>query len=119
MTSAELMRERGLEIDHAIVQRWVVIYTPILEAEFRKMKKAVGTSWRMDETYIKVKGKWHYLYRAVDKKGKTIDFLLTQKRDKLAAKRFLIKAIGNNRVPGKVTITMEVRRTDLLSRAVQ
>lgn len=63
----ELMRERGVEIDHATVQLWVVKYTPILEVEFRKRKKAVGTSWRMDETYIKVKSKWHYLYRAVDK----------------------------------------------------
>ena len=59
----------------------------------RKRKRAVGTSWRMDETYIKVKGKWRYLYRAVDKAGKTIDFLVTKNRDKLAAKRFLIKAI--------------------------
>ena len=65
----ELMRERGVEIDHATVQRWVVKYTPILEEEFRKRKKTVGTSWRMDETYIKVKGIWHYLYRAVDKEG--------------------------------------------------
>ncbi len=73
----ELMEERGVELDHATIQRWVVKYTPILEVEFRKRKKAVGTSWRMDETYIKVKGKWHYLYRAVDKEGKTIDFLLT------------------------------------------
>ncbi len=74
----ELMKERGIELDHATVQRWVVKYTPILEVEFRKRKKAVGTSWRMDETYIKVKGKWRYLYRAVDKDGKTIDFLLTK-----------------------------------------
>ena len=58
----------------------------------------------MDETYIKVKGKWHYLYRAVDKEGKTIDFLLTTNRDKLAAKRFLLKAIDNNGVPEKITI---------------
>ncbi len=100
----ELMRERGVEIDHVTVQRWVVKYTPTLEAEFRKRKKTVGTNWRMDETYIKVKGKWHYLYRAVDKEGKTIDFLLTKKRDKLAAKRFLTKAIGNNGVPEKATI---------------
>src|SRR5210317_1437406 len=72
----ELMKERGVKLHHATVQRWVVKYTPILEVEFRKRKKAVGTSWRMDETYIKIKGKWRYLYRAVDKEGKTIDFLL-------------------------------------------
>ena len=100
----ELMRERGVEIDHATVQRWVVKYTPLLETEFRKKKKAVGTSWRMDETYIKVKGIWHYLYRAVDKEGNTIDFLLTRKRDKKAAKRFLIKAIDNHGFPEKITI---------------
>ncbi len=100
----ELMRERGIEIDHAAVQRWVVKYTPIMEVEFRKRKKTVGTSWRMDETYIKVKGIWHYLYRAVDKEGNTIDFLLTKKRDKKAAKRFLIKAINHNGFPEKITI---------------
>jgi putative transposase len=100
----ELMEERGVELDHATVQRWVVKYTPILEVEFRKRKKAVGTSWRMDETYIKVKGIWHYLYRAVDKEGNTIDFLLTRKRDKKAAKRFLIKAINHNGFPEKITI---------------
>jgi len=100
----ELMEERGVELDHATVQRWVVQYTPILEVEFRKRKKAVGTSWRMDETYIKVKGIWHYLYRAVDKEGNTIDFLLTRKRDKKAAKRFLIKAINHNGFPEKITI---------------
>ncbi len=100
----ELMRERGVEIDHATVQRWVVKYTPIMEVEFRKRKKTVGTSWRMDETYIKVKGIWHYLYRAVDKEGNTIDFLLTRKRDKKAAKRFLIKAINHNGFPEKITI---------------
>jgi len=99
----ELMKERGVEVDHATVQRWVVKYTPILEVEFRKKKKAVGTSWRMDETYIEVKGIWNYLYRAVDKEGKTIDFLLTRKGDKKAAKRFLIKAI-NNCFPEKITI---------------
>ncbi|MCP4338813.1 MAG: IS6 family transposase [Desulfobulbaceae bacterium] len=100
----ELMKERGVEVDHATVQRWVVKYIPLLEIEFRKKKKAVGTSWRMDETYIKVKGIWHYLYRAVDKEGNTIDFLLTRKRDKIAAKRFLIKAINNNGFPEKITI---------------
>jgi putative transposase len=100
----ELMKERGVEVDHATVQRWVVKYIPLLEIEFWKKKKTVGTSWRMDETYIKVKGIWHYLYRAVDKEGNTIDFLLTRKRDKKAAKRFLIKAINHNGFPEKITI---------------
>ena len=83
----ELMEERGVEVDHSTVQRWVVKYTPLLETEIRKRKKTVGTSWRMDETYIKVKGIWHYLYRAVDKENNTIDFLLTRKRDKKTARR--------------------------------
>lgn len=66
----ELMEERGVEVDHSTVQRQVVKYTPFLETEIRKRKKAVGSSWRMDETSIKVKGVWHYLYRAVDKEKK-------------------------------------------------
>ena len=64
---------RGLNIDHATLQRWVVKFMPILEGTFRKRKKPVNGSWRMDETYIKVKGKWVYLYRAADKYGDTID----------------------------------------------
>ena len=100
----ELIAERGVHVDHSTVQRWVVKYTPLLEAEIRKRKKAVGTSWRMDETYIKVKGVWHYLYRAVDKENNTIDFLLTKKRDKKSAKRFLVKAINDNGLPEKINI---------------
>jgi putative transposase len=100
----ELMEERGVEVDHSTVQRWVVKYTPLLETEIRKRKKTVGTSWRMDETYIKVKGIWHYLYRAVDKENNTIDFLLTRKRDKKSAKGFFIKAISNNGLPEKINI---------------
>ena len=100
----ELMQERGVDVDHATLQRWVVKYTPMVEANFRKKKRTVGRSWRMDETYIKIKGQWYYLYRAVDKEGNTIDFLLTKKRDTKAAKRFLIKAIGSNGRPEKITI---------------
>jgi len=100
----ELMEERGIKLDHATVQRWVIKYTPLIEAEFRKKKKAVGSSWRMDETYIKIKGTWYYLYRAVDKEGNTIDFLLTKKRDTKAAKRFLGKAINHNGLLEKITI---------------
>jgi len=100
----ELMEERGVEVDHSTVQRWVAKFTPLLEAEIRKRKKAIGTSWRMDETYIKVKGVWHYLYRAVDKENNTIDFLLTKKRDQNSAKKFFIKAISNNGLPEKINI---------------
>ena len=75
-----------------------------MEKIFRKHKRKVGSSWRMDETYIKVKGVWKYLYRAVDKEGKTIDFLLAAKRDKAAAMRFFEKAIHDNGFPEKVAM---------------
>jgi putative transposase len=100
----ELMEERGVPIDHATIQRWVVKYSPQLEEAFRRRKRPVRGSWRMDETYIKVKGQWRYLYRAVDKTGQTIDFLLTEERDEQAAKRFLTKAIRRHGVPEKITI---------------
>ncbi|WP_423063547.1 IS6 family transposase [Candidiatus Paracoxiella cheracis] len=101
----ELMLERGVNVDHSTINRWVIKYAPLLEAEFRKKHKSpVGGSWRMHETYIKVKGDWHYLYRAVDKEGNTIDFLLSKQRDKQAAKRFFKKAIGTHGLPKKVTI---------------
>ena len=101
----ELMAERGVSVDHSTVNRWVVKYSPKLEAAFTKRyKKTVGRSWRMDETYIKVKGEWCYLYRAVDKSGDTIDFMLSKDRDEKAAKRFFNKAIGYSEKPEKVTI---------------
>jgi putative transposase len=77
----ELALERGLKVDHSTVNRWVIDYSPQLEESFRQHhKRPVGMSWRMDETYIKVKGKWVYLYRAVDKEGKTVDFRLSEQR---------------------------------------
>ena len=101
----EMMRERGVAVDHSNVYRWVRKFTPQLEAAFRKGKKRpVGKSWRMDETYVSVKGQWRYLYRAVDKAGHTVDFLLTAHRDKKAALRFFKKAVGQHGLPDKVTI---------------
>ena len=101
----ELMPERGVSIDHSTVNRWVIKYSPLLEAKFTNhYKKKIGSSWRMDETYIKVKSKWCYLYRAVDKSGNTIDFMLSKKRDLKAAKRFFCKGRGFNGQPEKVTI---------------
>ena len=73
----EMMEERDVKVDHSTVSRWPIRFLPLLEKIFRKYKRSVGGSWRLDETYIKVKGTWKYLYRAVDKDGKTIDFLLT------------------------------------------
>src|SRR6201988_5346649 len=100
----ELMQERGVSIDHSTVNRWVIKYSPPLEDAFHRRKRPVGRSWRMDETYIKIKGEWRYLYRAVDKQGQTIDFLLTEHRDQEAALRFLKKAIRRHGVPEKITI---------------
>jgi putative transposase len=100
----ELMEERGVKVDHSTINRWVIKYSPQLEEAFHRRKRAVWVSWRMDETYIKVKGVWHYLYRAVDKQGQTIDFLLTEHRDQEAALQFLKKAIRRHSVPEKITI---------------
>jgi putative transposase len=100
----ELMEERGVLLDHATIQRWVVTYSPQLEEAFHQRKRPVWVSWRMDETYIKVKGQWYDLYRAVDKTGQTSDFLLTEQRDERAAKRFLTQAIRRHGVPEKITI---------------
>ena len=99
-----MMDERGVEVDHSTLNRWVLKYVPLLEKQFRARKRPVGSSWRMDETYVKVKGVWKYLYRAVDKAGATVDFLLTAKRDRKAALRFLCKAIRYNGTPAKITI---------------
>lgn len=100
----EMMEERGVVVDHSSINRWAIRFLPLLEKVFRKYKRPVGGSWRMDETYIKVKGVWKYLYRAVDKEGNTVDFLLTAKRDKAAAKRFFDKAMQAHGVPEKVTM---------------
>jgi putative transposase len=81
----ELIQECGVSVDHATIQPWVVKYSPLLEEAFHRRKRPVWVSWRMDETYIKAKGEWKYLYRAVDKYGQTIDFLLTETRDQEAA----------------------------------
>jgi len=100
----ELMEERGVEVDHSTINRWVIKYSPQLEEAFHRRKRPVWVSWRMDETYIKVKGEWKYLYRAVDKYGQTIDFLLTEQRDTEAALKFLKKAIRRNGLPTTITI---------------
>ena len=97
----EMMEERGVSVDHFSITRWAIRFLPLIEKMARKHELLVGGSWRMDETYIKVKGVWKYLYRAVDKQGKTVDFLLTAKRDMVAAKRFFDKAMGANGDPDK------------------
>ncbi|MDE9448091.1 IS6 family transposase, partial [Xenorhabdus bovienii] len=100
----EMMAERGIEVDHSTLHRWVTRLVPLLDKAFRRYKRPVGRRWRMDETYIKVKGQWKSLYRAVDTTGQTIDFLLTAKRDAPAALRFFHKAIRHHGEPEVVTI---------------
>ncbi|MCP9270404.1 IS6 family transposase [Xenorhabdus sp. XENO-1] len=99
----EMMAERGIEVDHATLHRWAIRLVSLLNKAFRRHKRSVGRRWRMDETYIKVKGQWKYLYRAVDSTGQTIDFLLTAKRDAAAALRFFRKAVRHHGEPEVVT----------------
>ena len=100
----EIMAERGISVDHATLNRWVVRYSPLIAKEAKKRKQPVAGSWRMDETYIKVKGQWIYLYRAIDKYGNTVDFMLSQQRDEAAATAFFKQAIDDNGLPSKVVI---------------
>jgi putative transposase len=100
----EILQERGVDVDHATLNRWVVRYSPLIAKEAQRRKARTSSSWRMDETYIKVKGKWNYLYRAVDKFGKTLDFMLSERRDEAAATSFFTRTLGNNGVPERVVI---------------
>ena len=100
----ELLLIRGVKVDHSTIQRWVFKFSKEVEKNMHKRKKQVCDSWRMDETYIKVKGRDMYLYRAVDKYGNTVDFLLTKRRQKMSAQKFFNKAIGNNGKPRIVNI---------------
>jgi IS6 family transposase len=97
----ELMAERGLEVDHTTVWRWCQKYGPVVYRRLRGKVKYKTTTWHMDETYVRVGGRWMYLFRAVDSDGDTVDFYLSVKRDRLAAKTFLQKALSNpdNRSP--------------------
>ena len=92
----EMMEERGLEISHTTPYRWVQQYAPEIDKRTRSYLKKGNDSYRADETYIKIKGRWKYLYRAVNSAGDTLEFLLTSKRDKKAAKRFFKKMLSNN-----------------------
>ena len=100
----EMMQERGVFVDHSTVHRWTTKMAPVLAAVFRRHKRAVGRNYCMDETYIKVSGQWKHLYRAVDRAGDTVDFVLTVKRDRAASRRFLERAINLHDVPEKITI---------------
>ena len=102
---AELLLQRGFEISHETIRAWEFRFAPWVSENLRtKRRGTAGVSWYLDETYIKVRGQWKYLYRAVDKDGNTVDFLLTAKRDTKAALRFLRQAIRNNCTPVKINI---------------
>ncbi|MBD2023841.1 IS6 family transposase [Leptolyngbya sp. FACHB-711] len=97
----EMMQERGVEVDHSTINRWVLRYAPELDKRIRPHLKPTNDSWRVDETYIKSKGEWKYLYRAVDSAGNTLDFMLSAKRDSKAAGRFFRKVLkaGHTQAP--------------------
>jgi transposase, IS6 family len=102
----EMMAEREIQVDHSTVMRWVHRYLPEIEKKIRKHLRPTNDSWRVDETYIKVKGEWKYLYRAVDSYGSTIDFMLSSKRNRKAAKRFFKKALvsKHNQMPRAINV---------------
>ncbi|MEY8351224.1 IS6 family transposase [Bacillus cereus] len=103
----EMMEERGLSIAHTTIMRWVHQYGPELDERVRLHLKTTNNSWRADETYVKVKGQWMYLYRAVDSDGNTIDFYLSESRDKQAAKRFFKKALAASHICKPRVITVD------------
>ncbi len=104
---AAMLSERGVTVDHTTLFRWVQAYAAKLEQRVRRHLRPCTRSWRVDETYIKVKGVWTYLYRAVDSLGQTIDFLLSARRDAAAAKRFFRKALAQPHTVNPRTITVD------------
>ena len=113
--SIELYKFKGnndrkrIQVDHSTIMRWVHQYSPKIEKKIRRHLRPTNDSCKVDETYIKVKGKWKYFYRAVDSNGDTIDFMLSSKRDRKAAKRFFKKALSsnNNQIPRVITVPLQ------------
>jgi transposase-like protein len=99
-----MMAERGIALAHTTILRWVQRYVPEFEKRWHRYARPVGDSWRVDETYLKIKGRWVYLYRAVDKAGRTVDFLLSKRRDMDAAKRFFCRAVKQHGAPRVITL---------------
>ena len=100
----EMMAERGISVDHATIHRWVVRYTPEFLKRFNSRKRPVIVRWHIDETYIKVRGQWMYLYRAIDSNGDTVEFWFSERRNLAAAKRFLRKALKRHGRPERIVI---------------
>jgi putative transposase len=100
----EMMAERGISVDHATIHRWTVRYVPLLLERFNRRKRAVSKRWHVDETYIKVRGQWKYLYRAVDSNGDTVEFWFSERRNLAAAKRFLSQALKRHGRPERIVI---------------
>lgn len=100
----EMMAERGICIDHSTIHRWAVHFSPILLKRFNRRKRSVSAKWHMDESYIKVRGRWMYLYRAIDSVGDTVEFWFSEQRDLAAAKRFLNKALARHGRPDRIVI---------------
>ena len=101
----EMMAERGIDLAHTTIMRWIQRYVPEFEKRWNRFAFKAGNSWRVDETYVKIKGRWTYLYRAVDSKGRTVDFLLRAKRDVAAAKAFFRRAFKSQcSLPRAITL---------------
>jgi transposase-like protein len=100
----EMMAERGIALVHTTILRWVQRYVPEFEKRWKRYALPVGESWRVDETYLKVRGQWVYLYRAVDRRGRTVDFLLSRRRDIDAAKRFFSRVVRQHGAPRVITL---------------
>ncbi len=100
----EMMAERGIRVDHSTVHRWVIHFAPLLLERFNRRKRVVTGKWHVDETYIKVRCRWMYLYRAIDSVGDTVEFFFSENRDLLAAERFIRKAIKRHGRPERIVI---------------
>jgi transposase-like protein len=100
----EMMAERGISVDHATIHRWTIHYAPLLLEQFNRRKRAVSRKWHVDETYVKVRGRWMYLYRAIDSHGDTVEFWFSEQRNLTAAIQFLRKALKRHGRPERMVI---------------